>query len=432
MKNYLVATIFIVFSLSFSCISQNAFGQYVFDGNKILEFQKRELNWGANFSTNQEREELRTNGSRAYEELGSRSATFQFKNRVWNFLDFKQEQFDFNFEVGPLWGNGDWIDSTAAAYRVADQNIFGLRTSASASYTNRYYYNDKNYTLVQIKGWARYDFYQQTLEGTGTDSNMVVEPINEKNNEDKFRYGFVARAGWGLGRLNPVNHLMVADYILEKYYPRQLFSQAEVVAFAKEIAKIKHQRNIIKGHDPEKEAGEMQDFLNKKMFLTKIENLEAQWGMGEFMPRFNGRRLEFGPFFEYYNREPDFIYGAYVWFRDAKYVDHNWNRNFSAGINYNRYKQQDWFLAEVDLGWSYFIKLKNQLDFGLKYVPGIAINGFEEVGPLNHGFVPYVGYFTQINAKTRANLSLAWRISNDENLMLPGPDISLSIYRSRY
>lgn len=422
--------------LLFICIliltGNPVFAQYKFEENQIMDFQKRELNWGVNYNSKSDREEFRTNKSRNYEELVFGAATFQLNSRNWNFLDFKQEQFDFNVELGPLWGNGNWIDSTHLANKMADHSIFGVRGNAAISYSNRFFYNNKNYTIIQIIGWGRYDLFSQNSNGNSADSNNVITSFEEKTNETKFRYGFEAKAGWGIGRLNPVNHFMIADYLMQKYYKGRNFSQEEIVQVANEIGNVKHRRNVKNGHATDKEVEQIRDFLRNKMFLSQIDNLELDWQYGEFAPRFQGSRLEFGPFFKYFNREPDFIYGGYAHYKNAKYYNHKWNRNFSATANYNRYKRQDWAIAEIDLGWSYFIKLKDQVDFGLKYVPGITINDMEIIGSLKHGFIPYLGYFSQINPKTRVNLMLALRISGDESLMLPGPEFSMSIYRSKY
>jgi hypothetical protein len=229
-----------------------------------------------------------------------------------------------------------------------------------------------------------------------------------------------------------MNHFMVADYLLKKYYRERNFSQEEITKFANEIGRIKHQRNIQTGHKTDVESEQMQDYLNQKMFLIPVSSLEDEWKTGEFMPRFTGNRVEFGPFFKYYNQEPDFIYGGYLLYENAKYCTASWNRNFSAGINYNAYKKQDWILAELSIGWSYFIKLKSQFDFGFKYVPGIAINGSGNDGSVNNGFIPYLGYFTQIDSKNRIDIKLAYRFSEDEKLMLSGPEFSVSVYRSKY
>ena len=432
MNKYTFFSIFtlIVFILALS--SGKGLAQYNFKNSEIFQFQKQEINWGLQYYTGSEREETRTEFWREYEELNTGAVKFQLNNRLWNFQENKQERFEFNLEAGPLWGNGNWIDSSTVANIEADHKIFGLRTNASANYVSRYYYNNKNYTLVQINGWARYDLYNQNSTGISTDSVNVVTNFNEKTNEDKFRFSLDARAGWGIGRLKPMNHFMVADFILKKYYKHRGFSQDEITKFANEIARIKHQRNIKTGHKTDVESSQMQEYLNQKMFLIPVSSLEDEWKTGEFLPRFNGNRVEFGPFFKYYNQEPDFIYGGYILYDNAKYCSTKWNRNFSAGVNYNAYKKQDWILAELSIGWSYFMKLKSQFDFGMKYIPGIAINGSENDGELNNGFIPYVGYFTQIDSKNRIDIKLAYRISEDEKLMLSGPEFSVSIYRSRY
>jgi len=398
----------------------------------VLFYEKKELNSGFLFNGNNEREELRTDISKAYEEISSGSAAFQFKNSYWNFLDYKQDFLEFNFEVGPFYGYGNWMDSSFVEDIEADQNQFGMRANISADYSSRYYYNAKNYTIVEVSGWARYQLYKQTSEGSSIDSSGIATNFDDSSNESKFRYGFEAKAGWGWGRLNPMNNYMLAQYILEKYYAGRVFSEVEIRRIAAEIHTIKGDRNIVNGHNNEQEAQIISDFLNENMLLTAPEDLEADWQLAEFKPRLQGSRIEVGPFFKYFNREPDFIYGGYIQYKNAKYTNLKWNRNFSAGINYNRYKKQDWVLAEINIGWSYFHNLKTQFDFGVKYVPGVELNDFSEIGEFNHGLVPYVGYFSQINSKSRVNLTFAYRISQDEKIMLPGPEISVSIYRSRY
>lgn len=422
----------LLFSVTLLIFKGNGFSQVKFDGTENLEFQKRELNWGAGFAYGSEQEELRSANFRQYEKLTTGAAKFQFQNRYWNYLEDMQESFTLNLEAGPFYGKGNWIDSSHIRNNIADHDVLGLRTNGTVSYNNRYFYNNKNYTIVEVSGWGRYDWFNQNSVGTSTDSNKVVSTIVEESNETKFRYGLRARAGWGIGRLNPMNHFMTADYLLDKYYKRRNFSQNEIIQFASEIGKVKHRRSLKTGHDAEKEAEQIRAFLTNSFLLETIDNLEPEWTEGEFLPRFHGNRVEFGPFFTYFNREPDFIYGGYVDFKNAKYRDYKWNRNIGVKLEYSRYKEQDWALAEFDLGWSYYIELKSRLDFGLKYAPGLVLNQFEDVGPLNHSLIPYLGYFSQINSKTRFDLSLAWRISDQDSLMMTGPEFSLSIYRSRY
>ncbi len=419
-----------------------------------LFYNKKELSFGFRLGGNSEREEFRTDETRNYEEITTGEANFQFSNRYWKFYDYMQERLEFNFEVGPFVGFGNWVDSTNVENINADHNLFGIRTAISVDYSNRYYYNQKNYTLVQVKGWARYDWYKQNSEGTTIDSFGVSLPYDESSTETKFRYGFEAKAGWGWGRLNPMNNYMLAQYILEKYYVGRNFSEEEIRNVAAEIYNIKNQREILTGHNTELEAKFISGFLNEKMLLAIPDNIETDWEMGEFLPRFNGNRVEGGPFFKYYNREPDFIYGAFIQYENEKYSSLKWNRNFGAGLKYSRYKfkgddpfigngqiesplneqfeGQDWVNAVINIGWSYFSDLKRQFDFGVKYIPGVELNNFSELGEFNHGLVPYVGYFSQINSKSRVNFTFAYRISQDEKLMLPGPEFYLSFYRSRY
>ena len=423
-----------VLSIVFILIASSniGFAQFNFKNSEIFQYRKNEINWGLHYAASPEMEETRTEFWREYEELFTGAAKFQFNKFYWDFQEFKQERFDFNLGAGLLWGNGNWVDSSAVANIEADHKINGLRTGASANYTSRFYYNKRNYTLVKVSGWARYDLYRQNSTGISTDSDNVVTIVDEKTKENKFRYGAEGRAGWGMGRLKPMNHFMAADYILKTYYKHRQFSQDEIAKFAAEIGRIKHRRNLQTTHKTDAEAGQMQEFLNQKMFLIPVGSLEYEWKSGEFLPRFDGNRVEFGPFFTYYNHEPDFIYGGYFMFNHFKYCSTNWNRNFSIGLNYNAYKRQDWILAEVDMGWSYFVKIRGQFDFGVKYIPGIAIDGSGNSGELNNGFIPYLGYFTQIDSKNRIDVKLAYRISEDERLMLSGPEVSVSVYRSRY
>ena len=224
---------------------------------------------------------------------------------------------------------------------------------------------------------------------------------------------------------------MIADYLLKKYYGNTNFSQTEISGLAKEISNIKGARNITVGHVPEKEIEQILEYLNQKMIQKPVSGIDADWVFGEFEPRLNGSRIEFGPFFNYYNREPDFVYGAYFLYNNAKYCNVKWNRNFSAAVNYNAYKKQDWILGEINLGWSYFLKLKSQFDFGVKYIPGLTLYDSDNTA-FNNGLIPYLGYFTQISTNSRIDLKLAYRFSDNEKMMMSGPEVSMSVYRSRY
>jgi hypothetical protein len=128
-KNIVVA---VGFTLMF--FTNNSFAQYNFKNSENFMYQKNEIDLGLHYYAGSEREETRTEMWREYEELTTGAVKFQFQNRFWNFLDYKQERFDFNVEAGPLWGNGNWIDSSSVANIEADHKVFGFRTNASASY----------------------------------------------------------------------------------------------------------------------------------------------------------------------------------------------------------------------------------------------------------------------------------------------------------
>ncbi len=416
--------------------------------NDVVSFKKSETTTGIVFDINREREELLSDESRFEEERTLFNGKFRFENRRWNLLDYKQERLYLNFELGPYGGFGDIEDSTKLGNKVSDQNFYGMRTSASVDYLHRYYYDAKSYAVFNVNAWGRHDWYKQDLEGTSADSLGMVTAIDERDTHDRFRYGIRAKAGWGYGRLSPMNHLMKAHYLLEKYYPGRIFSDYEIAQLAQVIAGLKHGRDHKTGHIPEKEMTELAGFIRNKLILASPESMAGDWQFGEFDPRYEGSRIETGPHFSYYNQEPDFVYGAYFQYDKAKYVDVHWNRNLVVSVMYKRYTKQgleingntldnnntnrDWATADVNMGWSYYPDLKSQFDFGVRYAPGIELNNFNDIGHLSHNIIPYVGYFTQLTAKSRLKLDFAWRITDGEQFVLPGPEFSLAIYKSKY
>ena len=422
-------TILIVFICFFSVSGKT---QNISSTSDIFYYKKNERNLGFRLLSNETRNEIRTDKTVDFEELTNTSTTFLIERNMWNFLDYKQEQFYFNFEFGPALGWGNFVDSSFVEDITADHKITGITTKANIGYTNRYYWDRRNYTIMDVSAWGHYNYYKQSSEGTRIDSNQVSTPYDISENKDKLHYGFQAKAGWGIGRLNPMNNYMLADYLLNKYYPDRNFSEEEIINVADEIGRIKLQRNIKTRNDLHKEAGQLSKYISENMLLTVPENLKNEWQLSEFLPRFSGNRIEAGPFFNYFNREPDFVYGGYFKYENQKYRNINWNRNFSAGINYNGYKKRDWIMAEVDFGWSYYPNLKNQWDFGVKYIPGIVVNGFEEIEPVVHNFIPYFGFYSQINSALRMQADASFRINNDEQFMLSGPEFSLKFFWSRY
>lgn len=400
--------------------------------NNVVSFKKRELTSGFVFDTKNEKEELLTDESKYKEERNVFNGKFKLENRFWNLLDTKQDELYSTLKIGPFGGYGDWVDSSYIESTAADQSFYGIRTAGEIGYKSRFYYDPKTYTIVDVGAWGQYDLFKQKSEGTTIDSFGVATNFDDSENTDRLRYGFRAKAGWGFGRLSPMNHLMSADYLLRKYYPRRNFSDYEIAQFAQVIADIKQERSIKGGHVLENEMETVVDFIKNTLMLASPEAMQAEWQFSEFDPRYQGQRLEVGPFFEYYNKEPDFIWGAYILYENARYRNVSWNRNFSAGLKYNSYKKQDWLTGEINIGWSYYSDLKSQFDCGIKYVPGYELSGSEDGGGLSNNVIPYLSYFTQLNAKSRVKMDFAWRFADGEKYVLPGPEFSLAIYRSRY
>ncbi len=103
-----------------------------------------------------------------------------------------------------------------------------------------------------------------------------------------------------------------------------------------------------------------------------------------------------------------------------------------AALSYNAYKRDDWVLLETHLGWSLYPSLKSEYGFGIKYIPGMMIRKIDDLGKVRHNFVPYLEYFSQLNSKYRVETTFAWRIAPNDRFMIPGPEMNITFYRSRY
>lgn len=430
MRKYCFTILVVLYSLLFILPKANA--QFVAGRDTLLFFIKKEFNTGISLSVNSEREELRTEQTRNFEKIFKGDARVQWGTRSWIFLPSRQETREFLIEAGPYFGKGDFIDSSAANVIDAEQKLSGIRGKIQGGYSARFYFDRKNYTLVNVNAWGLYDLYRRNVSGNQTDSNRVETPYSKTSENSKHRYGLHAKAGWGRGRMNPMNHYTAAAILLEKHYPGRIFSDDEILTVAGEIRRIKHQRNAKTGHSAEKESEQFIGFLNRKLLLQLPENLLPDWELTEFRTRLSGSRIEFGPFFNYFSREPDFVYGGYLKLENRKYSGHKLNRNLSAALSYNAYKRNDWVLLETHLGWNWYPSLKSEYGFGLKYIPGMGIKKINDVGKVRHNFVPYLECFSQINSKYRMETALAWRIAPNERFMIPGPEMNVTFYRSRY
>lgn len=402
------------------------------DSAHQLFYVKKEINKGIFINGQNEREEQISDNSGYSEEIYTGNASFQLNTQVWNFLRDKQEMMNLLFNVGPYFGSGNGSESNSTGVIRADHQLFGIRAGLTGNYESRFYYDHKTYTLVQVNAWARNDLFWRNSVGSLVDTNQVMTDYSNDEVFNRFRYGFQAKGGWGFGRLNPMNNYMVGDYVLANFYKRRVFSEVEKERLAAKIGQIKQQRDPGVEHPASAELRQMNDFLRSEMLLEAPEFSEEEWVMGEFLPRYNGTRFELGPFFNYYNREPDFYYGGFLEYKNDKYKSFNWNRNINLQASYSHYKKQNWASVVADFGWSYFPNLKTQFSFGLKYIPGVVVYSIDNMEPLRHNFVPYIKYFTQVNEKARMNFSFAWRISDGDDFVMSGPEFSLSLYRSNY
>jgi hypothetical protein len=402
------------------------------DSAEIIIFHKNELDMGFIFQTIPEREELRTDFLHNYEEIRMNTGRFRLINRNWNYFNYKQEDWVYMFEGGLFGGRGSVIDSSADRNVIADQDVLGMQGRAAASYNLRYYYDHRNFTLVSLSAWSRFDLYQSKYNGTVIDSNMVSSAYDESSVNTKFRAGINARAGWGMGRLENINHLVTAERLLEKYYPQRIFSNKEINMVKREIGRIKHRRDRKKGHSPAKELDELSRYLNQQMFLEEPVGALSDWQFSEFLPRYDGSRFEFGPFFNYFNYEPDFIYGGYLKFENDKYYVPEWNRLYTVTVSYNKYKDHDWILLESVLGCSYYPGFRSEYGFGIKYVPAIDIRGHGDAGHVSHNVIPYFKYFSQLTPGYRIDFGFSWCITSNDRYILAGPEFSLSLYHSSY
>jgi hypothetical protein len=402
------------------------------DSIMFLNFVKREFNIGFVAGVSPEREEFISESEIFHEELTKGSASFFLERQNRFFLPSMQQLSEFRLLIGPVTGTGNVSEESDEGVIDADRELSGIRGLLQSSYTNRFYYDKNNYTLVHLDAWAKYSYNRRTDQGTFTDSMDVTVPYERESEAQKLRYGFNARAGWGIGRVQPVNHYMAAEWLLEKYYTRRNFSEAEYLLVAKEIARIKHQRNSRTGLLSENEMEQLGGFLNSRLLLETHEEMVNDWSFTEFRPRYQGSRFEFGPFFSYFNREPDFVYGGFLQFENEKYCNLKWNRKLTAKISYNSYKHHDWMLLETNAGWSWYPTLRTEVGAGIKYVPGMTVEDFREYGPVRHNFIPYVEYFSQISRRYRIETTFAWRVAPDDQFMMAGPEFTVSVYRSRY
>lgn len=106
-------------------------------------FIRKELNTGIKFSSAPEREELFTDLSRFLTDQTLGKAALEFFGNTMIYLPSRQETWNYFLELGPYFGNGDLIDSTAIEFINADISPKGLRGRLGAEYSSRFYWDEK-------------------------------------------------------------------------------------------------------------------------------------------------------------------------------------------------------------------------------------------------------------------------------------------------
>jgi len=404
------------------------------DSLETCHFKKKEINAGLLFYRNNSRESLATEFSEFAEQRSNYTFYGTFGVNSWCFLDLLQEEIQLSAGIGPLYSTGESERSTATITTKLDNRLYGVSAFADLQYAGRIYYDEANYALVDVRGYGRFEKIKIDSEGhiQETGEGISGTPITRESHDNRLRYGLDARAGAGFGRLDPVNYRMQAEYLLETYYKGKLFSREEIARVSSVISEIKNNRNLKEGHQPEKERDEFLAFLREKMLLQLPDSRDGIWQFTEFMPRFAGKRFETGPLFAYYNREPDFIYGGFARYEVHSYRNYKQNICFVTEATYNRYKKQDWFLWETAFQVDYYKNLRSLFSLGIKYVPGLVVNDFKDIEPVQHALIPYLEYYRQLNEKLRIMLVFRYRITEDNEFFMNGPEFSMAFYRSRY
>jgi hypothetical protein len=414
--------------------SGNPYNQTWKDSLETSHFRKKETNTGFFLFRNNSRESLTTGFSEYSEERSNYALYGYFGVHSWRFMDLLQEEIHVSTGIGPLYSTGESERSTATVATRLDNRIYGISTFADLQYEGRFYYDATRYALVEVLGYGRFETLKMDSEGTirETGKGSSQTPVTSESTDNRLRYGADARAGVGFGRLEPVNYRMQAEYLLETFYSGKLFSAEETNRVISAISKIKNNRKWKEGHVLENERNELLAFLREKMLLLLPDIREGIWQFSEFKPRFSGKRFEAGPLFSYYNREPDFIYGGFARVEFHSYRSTSRNVRLLTEVTYNRYKERDWFLWENAFQLDYYQNLRSLFSVGVKYVPGMVVNGFTDVEPVQHALIPYLEYYRQLNEKYRMMVILRYRITEENDFFMKGPEFSLAFYRSRY
>src|SRR5690606_10472129 len=120
--------------------------------------------------------------------------------------------------------------------------------------------------------------------------------------------------------------------------------------------------------------------------------------------------------------------GGFLNYENHKYINPKMNRLIGVTITYNGYKRDDWVTLEVCNGWSIFPSSTSEITFGVRYLPGMVVKDLDSLQPIRHAVIPFVEYYTQLNASYRIESNFAYRFAKKDEFVMPGPEFTVSFY----
>jgi len=152
-------------NLAFFFAAQNVAAQETTIDNEVVSFRKKELNKGFVFQLSRENSDITIDELPYSLESTAMSGLFRIENNVWNIEDYKQEAYQFSFDLGPFSGAENWEGSSDGESDDFDVHSYGVQVALNGAYLTRFYYDPRNYTVFSVSGWGQYNLYRQKQEG---------------------------------------------------------------------------------------------------------------------------------------------------------------------------------------------------------------------------------------------------------------------------
>src|SRR5690606_29755287 len=132
-----------IFSIFLFILPVSGQGQAFFNAPEDFTFMKRELNAGVHFFVAPEREELLTEETLFKFEQTIATGGIYIDSKNFVFLPFRQDKWSYRIEAGPIFGKGDFADSSAIKYIDAETSPAGIRLNGEIDFSTRYYWDDR-------------------------------------------------------------------------------------------------------------------------------------------------------------------------------------------------------------------------------------------------------------------------------------------------